>query len=132
MTSTRVLLIVTALLETVTGVALLTSPSVPASLLVGASLDTPSVFAVARVTGAAMLSLGTACWLARRDGESLAGRSMVTAMLVYNVAVVAVLVHASLALEVTAVLLWPAVGGHTALAAWCIARLRPFRLSARS
>lgn len=129
---TRPLLIVTAWFETMTGVALMLSPSVPADLLVGASLDTPAVSAVARVTGAAMLSLGLACWLARRDGESTAGRAVLSAMLLYNVTVVAVLVHASLALAVTAVLLWPAVGGHTALAAWCIVCLRRVRLGARS
>lgn len=129
---TRTLLIVTAWFEAMTGVALVLSPSVPADLLVGAALDGPSVLAVARVTGAAMLSLGLACWLARRDGESTAGRAVVSAMLLYNVTVVAVLVHASLALAVTAVLLWPAVGGHTALAAWCVACLRRVRRGARS
>jgi hypothetical protein len=118
------LLIVTALFEVLTGVALVVSPSVPASLLIGASLDTPSMITLARVTGGAMLSLGLACWLARHDGGSSAGRAVVSAMLLYNVAVVAVLSHASLALGVTAVLLWPAVGGHTALAAWCIVALR--------
>jgi len=132
MTGTKHLLIVTALLETVTGVALLTSPSVPASLLLGASLDTPSGFAVARVAGAAMLSLGLACWLLRHDGESRPGRVVVTAMLVYNVAVVAVLAHASLGLGMTGILLWPAAGLHTALAAWCMTCLRPVSLSARS
>src|SRR3972149_1801250 len=119
MTSTRVLLIMTALLETVTGVALLTSPSVPASLLLGASLDSTPGLTVARVAGAALLSLGLACWLARDDGQGQAGRAVVTAMLVYNVAVAAVLAHASLGLSVTGALLWPAVGLHTALAAWC-------------
>ena len=118
MTSTKALLSVTAWLETITGVALLASPSVPASLLLGASLD-PLGSAVARVAGAAVLSLGVACWLARRDGESRPGRAVASAMLVYNLAVVVVLAHASLVLGATGVLLWPAVGLHTALAAWC-------------
>ena len=122
---TRRLLIVTSLFEVLTGFALVVSPSLPASLLIGASLDAPSMLTLARVTGAAMLSLGLACWLARQDGGSPAGRAVVSAMLLYNVAVVAVLAHASLALGMTAVLLWPAVGGHTALAAWCVVALRP-------
>src|SRR3972149_4758958 len=117
MTSTRVLLIMTALLETVTGVALLTSPSVPASLLLGASLDSTPGLTVARVAGAALLSLGLACWLARDDGQGQAGRGGGPA---------------SLGLSVTGALLWPAVGLHTALAAWCSACLRPVSLSARS
>jgi hypothetical protein len=121
---TRRLLIVTAFFEVLTGVALTLSPSVPAALLLGASLDTPAVVTMARVTGAAMLSLGIACWLARDDGTSPAGRAVVSAILVYNVAVVAVLVYAGLVKGVSAVLLWPAVGGHAALAAWCVACLR--------
>jgi hypothetical protein len=123
MTWTTTLLAVTALLEAVTGVALLALPSVPASLLLGARLDSPGS-AVARVAGAAVLSLGVACLLVRRHGDSQPGRAMVVAMLVYNVVVVAVLAHASLVLGATGVLLWPAAGLHSALAGWCLTCLR--------
>jgi len=124
MTATRSLLMTTAFVEILVGVALLVSPAVPASLLLGASLAAPAALTVARVAGAATLSLGFACWLARHDGLSRPGRAVVASMLVYNVAVVAVLAHASLGLGVTGVLLWPAVGLHTALAAWCVTCLR--------
>ena len=118
------LLTASAVLEAATGVALLASPSIPVSLLLGAALDA-SGSAVARVAGAALLSIAVACWLARTHGESPAGRALVVAMLVYNAAVIAVLAHAALGLGATGLLLWPAVGLHTALAAWCIACLRP-------
>jgi len=121
---TKILLIATALLEAATGVALVAAPAIPVSLLFGAPLDAPVGLAVARVAGAALLTLGLACWLARNDGSSRPGRAVVSAMLFYNVAVTAVLTHAGLALGATGVALWPAVGLHTALAAWCIAGLR--------
>ena len=119
----RNLLILTAVLEAATGIALLALPAVVVSLLLGASLDTPAAVAVARVTGAAMLSLGVACWLARHDGQTRAGRGLVTAMLVYNIAVAAVLVHAGLGLGMHGIGLWPAAGTHTALSVWCVASL---------
>jgi hypothetical protein len=50
---TRRLLIVTALFEVLTGFALVASPSLPACLLIGASLDAPSMLTLARVTGGA-------------------------------------------------------------------------------
>ena len=114
----------TAVLEAATGVGLLAMPVMVVSLLLGASLESTGAFVIARVTGAAMLSLGLACWLARDDGLTRPGRAIVTAMLVYNVVVAAVLAYAGSVLGLTGVGLWPAAGTHTALAVWCAASLR--------
>jgi len=119
----KILLIVTAVLEAATGLALVLSPSMPASLLLGASLDTPGLV-VARVAGAALLALATACWLARNDPESRAASGLIAALLLYNVAVVTVLVHAGTGLGLSGIGLWPTVVLHAALAVWCIACLR--------
>jgi hypothetical protein len=81
---TKNLLIVAALVETVTGLMLLVSPTLVVALLLGASLDAPATLVVARVAGAALLSLGCACWLARNDGPNRATGGMVAAMLLYN------------------------------------------------
>jgi len=115
---------VTAAAETATGLALLGLPMLVASLLLGASLDTPAALVVARVTGAALLSIGIACWLARNDAQSRAARGLIAALLLYNAAVTAVLVHAGTGLGLFGIGLWPAVVLHVAMAAWCIACLR--------
>jgi len=61
---------VSAVIEAGAGVALLCCPSATAVLLLGTPLDAPTAFTVARVGGAGLLSLGIACWLARRDGQA--------------------------------------------------------------
>jgi hypothetical protein len=119
------LLVVTALIEAVAGVALTVSPAPPVSLLLGAALDTAGGLVVARVAGGALLALGLACWLARAGGQDRAARGIVAAMLLYNVAVAAVLAHARLGFKLSGIGLWPAVVLHLALAVWCIACLRP-------
>ncbi len=115
------LLVASAGLETATGLALLVLPSLVASSLLGAPLDMPGGLAVARVAGAALLSLGVACWLARNDGRSRAAVGLVTAMLLYNVAAVAILAFTWFGLGLSAPGLWPAMLLHVALAVWCIA-----------
>jgi len=119
----KALLIVTALLEAMTGLALLLSPALPVSLLLGVALDTPGGLTLARVAGAAVLSLGVACWLARDDRRSCAAHGLVAAMLLYNIAAVAVLAHARIGLGLNGLGLWPAAALHTALAVWCLAGL---------
>jgi hypothetical protein len=120
----RTLLVVTALAETGVGVTLLLSPPLVAGLLLGVPLDAPAALIVGRIAGAALLSLGAACWLARDDGPSRARRGLVAAMLLYNSAAVVVLANAGASVRLVGVLMWPAVALHAVLAVWCIACLR--------
>jgi hypothetical protein len=113
------LLTTTAIIEAATGLGLLVVPSVIARVLLGATLDAPAAVTVARVAGAALLALGVGCWLARNDG-----RSLVVAMLFYNVAAIAILAYAAVGLALSGIGLWPAVGLHTALAGWCTVALK--------
>jgi hypothetical protein len=122
---TRYLLIATALAEAATGLAIIFAPVALVSLLLGESLDSSGAVTVARVAGAAMISLGLACWLAREEGGTRTGRAVISAMLLYNVAVAALLIHGRLALGLDGIALWPAALAHVALAAWCGAALRP-------
>ena len=86
-TVTRVF-IVTAALELGAGVGLLVAPAAAIGLLFGPSAAVFPAVGIARLTGAALLSLGAACWWARADERSTASRALVGALLVYNVAVV--------------------------------------------
>ena len=115
------LLIVSAAVEVATGVALLAAPSAIVRILVGDPLDSPAALAVGRVAGAALLSLGTVCWLASRDPHSRAASGAVAAMLLYNVAAVAILAYARLVADLTGIGLLPAVILHAVLACWCVA-----------
>lgn len=117
------LLTISAAIESATGLALLVAPSVPASVLLGARLETAVGSTIARIAGAGLLALGIACWLGRDD--AVGARTLVAAMLFYNMAAAAVFIHAGLGLGLSALGLWLAVVLHVALAIWCIACLRP-------
>jgi len=119
----RILLVITALIEGATGIALLTLAPLLASLLLGTPLDTLAGLAVARVAGAALLSIGLVCWLARDHASSPAGRAVVSSMLFYNVAVAVVLAYAGLQ-GANGIALWPAVAAHAAFAVWCITQAK--------
>jgi hypothetical protein len=121
--SPKSLLSVMGALEAATGVVLLVAPSVVVELLLGAAPGTPAGVTVSRVAGVALLTLGVACWFAREDGVGRAAKGLVAAMLLYNVAVVAVLVLAWMSLRPVGIAFWPVVLAHTALAAWCVAGL---------
>lgn len=123
----KAFLIVSAVLESATGLALLASPAVVVSLLVGAPLEGHGGLVAARVAGTALLSLGIACWIARATPSSFVARALLTALLVYNAGTAAILVHAALGLGRSGVGTWPTVLLHTTLALWCAACLRDGR-----
>ena len=118
------LLITTAVLESATGLGLLASPALLATLLLGGGLDTPAAVTVARVAGVALLAIGLACWLARNEGASRAARALVAALLLYNLGAGALFAQAGLALQPAGVGVWGVVVIHTFLAVWCIVCLK--------
>jgi hypothetical protein len=118
------LFMTTAIIEIATGIALLTVPALLASILLGGDLDTSAGLAVARLAGAALLSLGVACWFGSRDVQSRAAIGIVAAMLLYNLAAVVLLVSLRYGVGMTGMGLLPASALHAALAVWCIACLR--------
>jgi hypothetical protein len=102
---------VTGALEAATGLVLLMAPSVLVELLLGAAPGTPAGVTVSRVAGVALLALGVACWLAREDPAGRAAKGLVAAVLLYNVAVVAIMVLAWISLELFGIAFWPVDSG---------------------
>ena len=97
-------LVLAAVSEAATGVALLIVPSLVGQLLFGVEL-TGIAMTVARVTGIALIALGVACW----PGTPLVG------MLTYSAAVTLYLAYVGFAGGLTGILLWPAVVVHAIL-----------------
>ena len=103
-------LLLAAVGEAATGVALLVVPSLVARLLLGEELAGVAV-AVARVAGIALIALAVACW----PGKALMG------MFTYSAAVTLYLAYVGLVGVFIGILLWPAVVVHailTALLTW--------------
>lgn len=123
------LLVLTALIEAGAGLVFLLLPSVAATLLFGSPLDAPVAFMVTRLTGAALVTLGVACWFTCADLESPAATGVVAAMLFYNLAALAILAYAGLGLGLVGVTLWLGIVLHSVMAAWCFACLRTRRAS---
>jgi hypothetical protein len=124
------LLIVSAAIEVGAGLGLLVSPSTIVWLLLGSSLESPAGLALGRVAGAALLSLGVACWFTHRQGSSATG--LIAAMLLYNTAVGTILAIAGGANDLAGIVLWPAVGVHAVMAVWCITCLWNERMNVTS
>lgn len=112
---------VTAVLEVSIGLALLVSPALVASILIGAPFDTQADSVVGRVAGAALLALGLACWRARDDGLSSSASGLVIGMLFYNALTALVLAEAGVVVHLYGIGLWPAIVVHTVMAIWCLA-----------
>jgi hypothetical protein len=99
-------LVLAAVSEGATGVALLMVPSLVGRVLFGEEL-TGVAIPVARVLGIALIAFGVACW----PGTPLVG------MLTYNAAVTLYLAYVGFAGGWTGLLLWPVVVLHVILTA---------------
>jgi hypothetical protein len=99
-------LVLAAVGEAATGLALLIVPSLVGRLLLGEDL-TGVAIPVARVAGIALIALGVACW----PGPPRVG------MLIYSAAVTLYLAYVAFAGGLTGILLWPAVVLHVILTA---------------
>ena len=119
----KLLLSVTAIVEAVAGVTLLLIPTVAASALLGASLDTPGGLVTARIAGASLIALAVACWRARNGERGSPATGVVQAMLFYNFVAAMVLVYAGIRLELRSALLWPAIVLHLVLGVWCLTNI---------
>jgi hypothetical protein len=122
--SRELLLLVTACIEAATGLGLLFVPAVPFALLLGAEDPAAETAIVGRLAGAALLAIGIASWIARTDAPSAAQLGLLIGILVYDAAASMLLAFAGAVLQLSGVLLWPAVALHAVLAAWCLGCIR--------
>ena len=99
-------LVVAAIGEFLTGLALLAAPAFVGRVLLGEDL-VGTALPVARVAGVALVGLAIACW----PGPPLAG------MLAYSAGIAIYLAYLGLVGAASGTLLWPAVGVHVALTA---------------
>ena len=123
--------IVTAAGEGATGIVLLVAPGAMLSLLLGASQPLAETLVATRIAGAALVALGIACWLARRDQPTPSQTGLLYGMLFYDAAAALLLTLAGIRWTAGGIGLWPAVALHSALGVWCLASLATHsRLSA--
>jgi hypothetical protein len=101
------LLIVTAVVEALTGLILLAYPPIAIRLLLGPEITRMSVL-ISRLTGIALIALAVACWPDRNLSRAFFG------MLTYNALATLFLVYAGL-IGASGILLWPAVALHAGL-----------------
>jgi hypothetical protein len=99
-------LVIAAVGEAATGLALLIAPSLVGQLLLGEQLVGVAI-PVARVAGIAVMALAIACW----PGPPIAG------MITYSGVVTLYLAYLGFDGGMTGVLLWPAVALHLVLTA---------------
>lgn len=101
----KILLLLAAVAEAATGLALLVVPDLVVRLLLGAELS-GAAFPLARVLGIALIALAVACW---------PGCTPRCGMLTYSAAVTLFLGYGGFVGRFSGVLLWPAVIAHLIL-----------------
>ena len=117
----RTLLITIAIVEGLTGVVLISAPSVVISVLLGVALVEPAAIIVGRLAGSALLSIALTCWLYKDKEHNASG--VIKSLMFYNIAAASLLVYAGLT-GFSALGIWPGTLLHTAIAVWCVVSLR--------
>jgi hypothetical protein len=91
------LLGIAGILESVTALALIIDPRLAASILLQSSLENPGDV-VGRIAGGALLSLGIACWCARKTPLAPPSLGIAWGLLAYNVVACVTLAFAGIAI----------------------------------
>jgi hypothetical protein len=131
-TNRKLFLVITALIEAPLGLCLVFLPALPLAVLLGLESAPVEALFVGRVAGAALLAIGVASWMAKADTFTPAQFGLLSGILIYDATAAILLVFAGTVLKMTGVMLWPAVGLHAVLAAWCLSCLRPDSVISKS
>lgn len=127
----RTLLVTKSAVEVLAGLAATLVPSWFFSFLLG-TLDAPAGLYAFRMFGVAIIAVGIACWLARNDNGSQAGRPLILALLLYDILFVTILLAARFGAGLSGFGLWPTVLVHLALASSSVLCLRSERAVAHA
>jgi hypothetical protein len=119
------LLTTAALIETLTGLALVLAPGVTIALLFGAAADNVGLM-IGRVAGVALLALGIACWGAGRDAGGAARAGTLGAITLYNVGAGVLLILFAVTGQAYGFVVWGVGLLHLAVAAGLAASLRAY------
>jgi|SRR5450432_237655 hypothetical protein len=98
-----------AIIEAITGLALIFAPSKTILILLKAETNGSLEMTLAMVAGVAIFSLAIFCWLIRRHSSALLA---IKSMSFYNFAVAAILLYATLGLGFTGPALWLVIVFH--------------------
>jgi hypothetical protein len=112
---TSQLVTVSALLEFLTGLALVLVPDTMIALLFGAKAD-PVSRMIARVCGVALISISIACWAARTGPDSRARLGTIRAITFYNLGAGLLLVASAATGKFHGIVIWSVGLLHLALA----------------
>lgn len=112
----KLLFIVVAVFEGLTGIVLLFAPGAASAKLLGTAIEGNAAFVVARVLGAALISIAIICARAATGERGSTSLGIVAGLLFYNAVVGAVLVYAGVQLRMQSALLWPTIVTHNLLA----------------
>jgi hypothetical protein len=115
------LLILTAIVETTVGLALLVMPNYIIRALLGAELSAPFEVTIARIAGAAILVLGIVSWKNRALPFQQI-RPLISSLLIYNAIVTIILIQSGIDTKLTPFLAI-AVLAHALLGTICAANI---------
>jgi len=116
----KLLLEAMAVMSLVTGLLLILIPAFLSKIVFDNTPTDPAIFALARITGTAILSIGMICWMVRLEGRSKAGKGLITGLAIYNSLSMMVLAYAVIMQGFSTPGLWTMILIHAVMAGWCI------------
>jgi hypothetical protein len=118
-----------AVIEALTGLALIFVPAKVALLLFETVMASPLETLLAMIAGAAILSLACGAWVVRSNAYAV---NAIKIFLLYNIAVAFVILYGALELGFKGIPLWVVIIFHTYQAAMCIIILQKNQVKTKS
>ncbi|MBC7449995.1 MAG: hypothetical protein H7259_00745 [Cytophagales bacterium] len=112
----KTLLTFTAIIEALTGLALIVASSLLSEVLLGQTINETQGIIIAMVAGVALCSLAAGCWFLREDA---AASGMVKALVCYNAGIVFIFVFSMLTTELRSIPFALVAFFHFGCAVWC-------------